>query len=98
MMMSQRSQPRTSISARLVGRNAAVSRAAAFSLTRENKGVAVCTPAIRPDLLPYVDGHVDLLIVALDQQSDVVTRPRHFSLQVRHRGNSRSIDPEHHVA
>src|SRR5260370_23619292 len=98
MMMSQISQPRTSISARLVGKSAAGLKPAAFSLTLGNKGLAVCTPAIRPDLLPYVDGNVDLLLVALDQQGDAAARPRDFSLQVRHRGDPRSIDPQHHVA
>src|ERR1700694_3135975 len=97
MMMSHRSQPRTSISARLVGRNAAGSKPAALSLTRENKGVAVCTPAIRPDLSPYVDGNIDLLLVALNQQCDAAARPRDLSLEVRHRGDPRSIDPQHHV-
>src|ERR1700688_3301876 len=98
MMMSQRSQPRTSISARLVGKNAAGLKPAAFSLTLGNKGVAVCTPAIRPDLLPYVDGNIDLLVFALDQQGDAVARPCDLSLQLRHRGYPRTIDPQHHVA
>src|ERR1700686_1087812 len=95
MMMSQRSQPRTSISARLGGKNAAGLKPAAFSLTLGNKGVAVCTPEIRPDLLPYVDGNIDLLVFALDQQGDAVARPRDLSLQVRHRGDPRTIDPHH---
>src|ERR1700722_19311588 len=98
MMMSQCSQPRASISARLAGRNAAGFKPAAFSLTLENKGVAVCTPAIRPDLLPYVDGNVDLLLVALDQQGHAVARPGDFPLEVRHRGHPRTVDPQHHVA
>src|ERR1700738_4739915 len=89
MMMSHRSQPRTSISARLVGRNAAGSKPAALSLTRENKGVAVCTPAIRPDLSPYVDGNIDLLLVALNQQCDAAARPRDPSPPARHPGRQR---------
>src|SRR5216684_6352084 len=98
MMMSHRSQPRTSISARLVGKNAAGSKPAALSLTLENKGVAVCTPAIKPDLSPCVDGNIDLLLVALDQQSHAAARPRDLSLQVRHRGHPRPVDSQHHVA
>src|SRR5579859_2676455 len=98
MMMSQRSQPRTSISARLVGKNLAGCAPAGFCSTLENKGVAVCTPAIRPDPSPYVDGNINLGFVALNQQGDAVARPRHLTLEVRHRGNARSIDPQHDVA
>src|ERR1700722_1601368 len=98
MMMSQRSQPRTSISARLVGRNLAGCAPAGFCLTLENMGLAVCTPAIRPDPSPYVDGNINLGLVALNQQGNAVARPRHFSLQVSHRRNARSIDPQHHIA
>src|ERR1700716_1981713 len=98
MMMSQRSQPRSSISARLAGRNRAGLTPARFCLTLENKGVAVCTPAIRPDLLAYVDGDVNLGLVALDQQRDVAARLRDLPLQIRHRCDARSIDPPHYVA
>ena len=68
MMMSQRSQPSASISARLVGRKAAgLDAGAVLPLRLENKGVAVCTPAIKPDPSPYVDGNVDLGVIALNQ-------------------------------
>src|SRR5258707_15474116 len=97
MMMSQRSQPRTSISARLAGRNPAGGAPAGFCSTLENTGVAVCTPAIRPDPSPYVDGNINLGLVALNQQGDAVARPRHLTLEVGHRGDARSVDPQHHI-
>src|SRR5260370_7492949 len=93
MVMSQGSQPRTAISARLVGRNRAGCAPAGFCSRLENKGVAVCTPAIRPDPSPYVDGNINLGLVALNQQGDAVPRPRHLPLEGRHRGDARSIDP-----
>src|SRR5579863_1660279 len=98
MMMSQWSQPRTSISARLTGRNLAGCAPARFCSTLENKGMAVCTPAIRPEPSPYVDGNINLGLVALNQQGDAVPRPRHLTLEVRDRGNARSIDAQHHIA
>src|ERR1700678_4756727 len=98
MMMSQRSQPRASISARLVGRNRAGWTPAQRCPRLENKGVAVCTPAIRPDPSPYVDGNIDLGVFALNQQRDAVAGPGDFSLQFRHRRDARSVDPQDHVA
>src|ERR1700735_4645147 len=98
MMMSQRSQPRASISARLVGRNRAGWTPAQRCPRLENKGVAVCTPAIKPDPSPYVDGNIDLGVFALNQQRKAVARPGDFSLQLRHRGDARSIDSQAHTA
>jgi hypothetical protein len=49
MMMSHCIQPSAVISARLLGRKVAGFTPAKFSFTLENKGLAVCTPAIRPD-------------------------------------------------
>jgi hypothetical protein len=81
-----------------VGRNGAGSTPARLSLALENKGVAVCTAAIKPDPSPYVDGNVDLGVFALDQQRDAAARPGDFPLQFRHRRDAGSVDPEDHVA
>src|SRR5450432_4063902 len=98
MMTSHRSQPRASISARLVGRNLAGAIPARSCLTLENKGLAVCTPAIRPDSSAYVDGNIPLCLIPLNQQGDAVARPCHLPLQVRHGGDVRAVDAEDHVA
>src|ERR1700723_3265909 len=98
MMTSQRSQPSASISARLGGRKPAGRTPAGSRPKLENKGVAVCTPAIRPDPSPYVDGNIDLGVFALNQQRDAVAGPGDFSLQFRHRRDARSVDPQDHVA
>src|SRR5258708_32446101 len=93
MMMSERSQPRPSISARVAGRNPAGGAPAGFCSTLENTGGAVCTPAIRPDPSPYVDGDINLGPVALNQPGGAVARPRHLTLEVGHRGDARAVRP-----
>src|ERR1700691_4717564 len=97
MIMSHCSQPSAAISARLLGKNVAGLTPATFSLGLANRGVAACTPAIRPDPSPYVDGEIQLGVVALDQQGDAVAGTRHFALEIRHAGHARSIDPKHHI-
>src|SRR5271155_3369055 len=98
MTLSQQSHPNAPISAREVGKSPAGGAPARFSLTLVNKGAAVCTPAIRPDPSPDVDGIVALFLVALDQQGDAVARAGHFPLQILHRGDAGAVDAEHHVA
>src|ERR1700677_4898223 len=98
MTMSQRSQQSASISARLVGRKAAGPTPADSRSRLDNKGVAVCTAAIRPDPSPYVDGNIDLGVFALNQQREAVAGPGNFPLQFRHRRDARSVDPQDHVA
>src|SRR5277367_4513501 len=98
MIMSHCVQPKAVISARLVGRNSAGCEPAECSLTLENKGAAVCTPAIRPECSAYVDRNVALGIIALNQQGDAVSGPRQLPLDVRHRRDLRPVDAEHHIA
>src|SRR5579863_690557 len=98
MMMSHCTQPSAAISARLVGKKVAGLTPATVSLWPANRGVAACTPAIRPDPSPYVDGEIQLGVLALDQEGDAVAGTRHFALEIRHAGHARSIDPEHHIS
>src|SRR5271165_4262799 len=105
-MMSHCCQPSASISAREVGRKAAGEEPAARTLVLENKGVALCTPGIRSDCAalvqqirsPQVDGNIDLIVLALNQQRDVAPGPGYFAFQIGHGGHPSPIHAQYDVA
>src|SRR5450631_3541722 len=105
MMMSHCVQPSAAISAREVGRKVAGTEPATLPLFSENKGVALCTPAIRPEpAFKYnesqssdIDGEIDLGVFALHQQCEVMSRAGDLALQVGDRGNPNPVDTQHHV-
>src|SRR5580692_7454362 len=106
MMTSHCAQPSAAISARVVGRKVAGVAPATRALLWENRGVALCTPAIRPEAqaevqqnpLSDIDRIVDLGVFALHQQSNVMPGPRDLALQVSDGCDPHSVDAQQHIA
>src|SRR5580693_8192182 len=106
MMTSHCAQPSAAISARVVGRKVAGVAPATRALLWENRGVALCTPAIRPEAqaevqqnpLSDIDRIVDLGVFALHQQSNVMPGPRDLALQVRDGCDPHSVDAQQDIA